>query len=87
MRTADKISSLGDVRRRFRSAAEKELCIENANLLRLGDIKKGLSKLRIIVEKPPPVVPSSWEEGLGVVEKNTVTTYFIGQALLSRYHP
>jgi hypothetical protein len=49
--------------------------------------KKGLSKLRIIVEKPPPVVPSSWEEGLGVVEKNTVTTYFIGQALLSRYHP
>jgi hypothetical protein len=36
MRTADKISSLGDIRRRFRSAAEKELCIENANLLRLG---------------------------------------------------
>ena len=31
-----------------------------------------------------PVVPSSWEEGLGVVEKNTVITYFyifIGQAL------
>ena len=31
-----------------------------------------------------PVVPSSWEEGLGVVEKNIVITYFyifIGQAL------
>ena len=31
-----------------------------------------------------PVVPSSWEEGLGGVEKNTVITYFyifIGQAL------
>jgi hypothetical protein len=65
MRTADKISSLGDIRRRFRSETEKELCIENANILRLGDIKKGLSILRIIVEKPPPVVPSSWEEGLG----------------------
>ena len=28
-----------------------------------------------------PVVPSSWEEGSGVVEKKTVITYFIGLAL------
>ena len=26
--------------------------------------------------KPLPVVPSSWEEGLGVVEKQTVITYY-----------
>jgi hypothetical protein len=28
-------------------------------------------------EKTLPVVPSSWEEGLGVVEKNNDITYFI----------
>ena len=26
--------------------------------------------------KTLPVVPSSWEEGCGVVEKNTVITYY-----------
>ena len=31
--------------------------------------------------RAPCVVPSSWEEGLGVVERNTVLTYFIGLAL------
>ena len=28
-----------------------------------------------------PVVPSFWKEGLGVVEKNTVITYYIGLTL------
>ncbi len=27
-------------------------------------------------EKTQPVVPSSWEEGLGVVEKNNDITYY-----------
>ena len=31
----------------------------------------------IIYEKTQPVVPSSWEEGFGVVEKNNDITYFI----------
>ena len=29
-----------------------------------------------------PVVPSSWEEGLGVVEKNTVITYFYRSSIV-----
>ena len=31
---------------------------------------------RIMDEKTLPVVPSSWEEGLGVVEKNNDITYY-----------
>ena len=30
----------------------------------------------IMDEKTLPVVPSSWEEGLGVVEKNNDITYY-----------
>ena len=30
----------------------------------------------IMDEKMQPVVPSSWEEGLGVVEKNNDITYY-----------
>jgi hypothetical protein len=32
-------------------------------------------------EKTQPVVPSSWEEGCGVVEKNTVITYYKSKVL------
>ena len=39
-----------------------------------------------------PVVPSSWEEGLGVVEKNNEKTYYTPNIynksnLICRYHP
>jgi hypothetical protein len=33
------------------------------------------SEIEKIDKKMQPVVPSSWEEGCGVVEKNTVITY------------
>ena len=36
---------------------------------------RGCVKIRIMDEKSLPVVPSSWEEGLGVVEKNNDITY------------
>ncbi len=42
-------------------------------------------------EKPLPVVPSSWEEGSGVVEKKNDITYYkqyINKSnLIYRYHP
>ena len=37
---------------------------------------RGCVKIRIMDEKSLPVVPSSWEEGLGVVEKNNDITYY-----------
>ena len=45
-----------------------------------------------MVVKTLPVVPSSWEEGLGVVEKSNDITYFrsnmlIRSNLVYRYHP
>ena len=36
----------------------------------------GRAKIRIADEKSLPVVPSSWEEGCGVVEKNMVIIYY-----------
>ena len=46
----------------------------------------------IMEEKTLPVVPSSWEEGCGVVEKNNVRTYYTPNNynksnLICRYHP
>ncbi len=39
-------------------------------------------------EKSLPVVPSSWEEGCGVVEKNNVRHIcLIGFDLICLYHP
>ena len=37
---------------------------------------RGCVKIRIMDEKSLPVVPSSWEEGLGVVENNNDITYY-----------
>ncbi len=36
----------------------------------------GVCQNEIMDEKTLPVVPSSWEEGLGVVEKNNDITYY-----------
>ena len=39
-------------------------------------VHKRCVKIRIKDEKSLPVVPSSWEEGLGMVEKNNDITYY-----------
>ena len=39
---------------------------------------------QLMYEKTLPVVPSSWEEGLGVVENNNVITYYSQNILISR---
>jgi hypothetical protein len=42
----------------------------------LRDVIQRVCQNEIMDEKTLPVVPSSWEEGLGVVEKNNDITYY-----------
>ena len=55
--------------------ASKSFCVANINFILILYCMR-VWQNEIMDEKTLPVVPSSWEEGFGVVENNNDITYY-----------